>query len=104
MKLTIKERFQLCEILPRTFSLEEYATKKSILAKVRFTEKEKEDLGIVLSPLSGITWSSDHADDVFDIDLTSGEEDFLTASAGELDKNKQITDFTIDICQRLLQK
>jgi hypothetical protein len=103
MKVTIKERFQICEILPRTFSLEEYAVKGSIQKKMCFTESEISSLGITQTAL-GFVWDKKHNEDTFEIELTANEFDFLTASAGSLDKAKGITDATVDICKRLLTK
>jgi hypothetical protein len=104
MKFSIQERFQAVELLPNSYSLEEYYIKKALKSKLAFSEKEQEELGIALSPITGLTWDKSHDKDVFDIDLTEDEIDFLKACAGTLDKKKLITDLIVSFCERLLKQ
>jgi len=101
MDFTIKERIQATEILPKQYSLDEYYIKREILSKLAFSEDEQNKLGIRIS-LAGIIWNEVHNPDIFDIQLTEKEIDFLKESARTLDKNKQINDLVVSFCERLL--
>jgi hypothetical protein len=98
MKLNIKERLMMLELLPEKGALLTMTNKRNIIKKVDFSSEEIETFEIKQNE-KGITWKNEEKSK--DVDFNSEELKLLKDSVDELDKNNSITDAIFDLCVKI---
>lgn len=98
MKLNIKERLMMLELLPEKGALLTMTNKRNIIKKVDFSSEEIETFEIKQTEKS-ITWKNEEKPK--DVDFNSEELKLLKDSVDELDKNNAITDYLFDLCIKI---
>lgn len=98
MKLNIKERLMMLELLPEKGALLTMTNKRNIIKKVDFSSEEIETFEIKQNE-KGITWKNEEKPK--DVDFNSEELKLLKDSVDELDKNNSITDAIFDLCVKI---
>lgn len=98
MKLNIKERLMMLELLPEKGALLTMTNKRNIIKKVDFSSEEIETFEIKQNE-KGITWKNEEKPK--DVDFNSEELKLLKDSVDELDKNNAITDYLFDLCIKI---
>lgn len=98
MKLNIKERLMMLELLPEKGALLTMTNKRNIIKKVDFSSEEIETFEIKQTE-KGITWKNEEKPK--DVDFNSEELKLLKDSVDELDKNNAITDYLFDLCIKI---
>lgn len=98
MKLNIKERLMMLELLPEKGALLTMTNKRNIIKKVDFSSEEIETFEIKQTE-KGITWKNEEKSK--DVDFNSEELKLLKDSVDELDKNNAITDYLFDLCIKI---
>lgn len=92
MKLTVSDRLVIPSLLPNTGTYLQYALKKSVRQKTRFTEEEVERLNIRNIKEEGkIVWDFEKEGEPQEIDFSADELLFLKQSCELLD-NENLPD------------
>lgn len=99
MKLYVKERLSILQMLPENGSLSEMVDVMEIVKKVRITQEEKTK--IEYKETSGsIIWNVTK-DEGIDIEFTFEEISVLKSAVARMDKEKKINMSILDVCLRI---
>ena len=98
MKLNIKDRLMMLELLPEKGALLTMTNKRNILKKIDFSSEEIENYEIKQTE-NGINWKNEKESK--DVDFNSEELKVLKDSVDELDRNNAITDHIFDLCIKI---
>lgn len=98
MKLNIKDRIYLPQVLAKNYSLIEGQTKRQIIEKTQFTEEEVEECGF--STENGMTfWKKEKE---IEVELSHAQIAFLKKSVEALDQQSAITDEVFPLCEKIM--
>jgi hypothetical protein len=100
MKLSVKDRLFMPLLLLKNYNLIDGLTKKHIVDKIAFNEKEIEDLHFVNHEDGRVTWDAKAAIDT-EIPFTHAQVEFLKRSVKALSDQQLITDETFSLCERI---
>ena len=100
MKLTLKERILIQQILPQKGNMLEMLTIKSIVKKVEVTEEESKKFEITAKGNS-IVWNAEGKDAKFEIEFSEGELKVLKDAVVEMNDKKEITLDNLELCGKI---
>jgi len=101
MKLDIKERLHLPEILPREGNFTTLVIKSDLLDKIKITQEEIKKYNIT-SEGNVVKWDIEKAEDI-DIDFTELELKLIAESLEKLDLENKLTDYTFILYKKFKQ-
>lgn len=101
MKLSIKERILLSQILPKKGRLIEMSLANSIAKKVMMQSSEIEDYEIKDTDNGGVTWNPKKAIDI-DVEFTISEREILKGAVNKLDESGEISIDLLPLCDKIL--
>ncbi len=101
MKLFIKDRLIIAQIMPVTGSLAKIGSKKDIMTKIVIPAEEKELINFVADD-KNITWD-DKKDDGIDVAFSESELNYLQGIVNTMDSSEQINDEIYDTCKKIKQ-
>lgn len=99
MKLKIKDRIAIMDMLPQTGSLSDMVDIMEIIKKVRLSQEEKNKVEYKESKGS-ISWNI-LFDEGKEIEFTLDELNILKASVKKLDLEKKVNAANLDICLKI---
>lgn len=99
MKLTFKERLIFNALYPQKGNLSEQILVQDISKKVQFTQEEIQDANYQVKG-NLATWDDTKVKEN-EINFTGAELNFLKTRVDELDKNKEITQDILSLCQKI---
>ena len=99
MKLTIKDRIVLPEILPQQGNMIEMLVADSITKKTRFTAREVTDFKLCQKGET-LTWDENVDTDV-EIDFEQSEVNLLKEQLRKLDEEKRISNRIFGLCVKI---
>ncbi|MDR1090098.1 MAG: RNA-binding protein [Prevotella sp.] len=99
MKLYIKDRFYIPQMLPQQGKFIEFNLKRGIIAKIAITGKDKENYSIVEHPKDGkIEWDSKKdAESPLVVEFSKEELDYLKGSCESLVESAYPDDFWLTV-------
>lgn len=100
MKLTIKDRILIPEILPEYGNMVDMILVRSIQEKVKITSKDIDDYEIVSKDNGNITWNG-AKDTGTEIEFEKSEIGILKRSYQKLNDEEKICDRNFDLCLKL---
>lgn len=100
LQLTIKERVMLSDILPQQGNKLQQIVVRGILKKVEFTTDEIETFGVTFNS-QGISWNEIGKNSIFEITLNDSEISVLKESTNLLDKQSKITQFNLNLVEKI---
>lgn len=99
MKLNVRERIAMLDLLPEQGGMIDMILVRSISEKVALTAKDITDFSVKQEGNS-VTW--DQAKDTgIEIDFEESEMELLKGQVKELDENKRVTMRTFDLCMKI---
>lgn len=99
MKLYVKERLAILQMLPENGSLSEMVDVMEIVKKIRITQEERTK--IEYKETSGsIIWNISK-DEGLDVDFTFEEISVLKDAVSRMDREKKINMSILDVCLRI---
>lgn len=98
MKLNIKERLMMLELLPEKGALLTMTNKRNIIKKIDFTSKEIETFEIKQDE-KGIHWKNEAKPK--EVEFNSEEIKLLKEAVDKLDSEGAITDTLFDLCIKI---
>jgi hypothetical protein len=99
MKLYVKERLAMLQMLPENGSLSEMVDVMEIVKKIRITQEERTK--IEYKETSGsIVWNISK-DEGLDVDFTFEEISVLKDAVSRMDREKKINMSILDVCLRI---
>lgn len=99
MKLNIKDRLVIIQILPQTGSISEMVDVMEIVKKVRLSAEEKVEINYVETSNSA-SWNA-AVDQGKDIEFSLDELNILRSAVKKLDEEKQINISNLDLCLKI---
>lgn len=99
MKLFIKDRIALIQMLPKEGSLNDILYSLEILKKIRIEQPEKEELDLIDTD-RGVQWNTTK-DVGKEIDFKFEEIQLLKGIVNHLDVNKKINLANFDVCLKI---
>lgn len=99
IKLSLKERLVISELLPQQGSITEQITARAIIKKVEITSDEV-DKWEIRDIERGVVWNAAKAEDL-EYELNKTELQLLKSGVEKLDKEKKITQGNLDLCQKV---
>lgn len=99
MKLSIKDRVAILDMLPQTGSISEMVDIMEIAKKVRINQEEKDKVGF-RETQGSISWNIS-LDEGKDVDFTFEEVVILKACVTKLDTEKRVNSANLDICLKI---
>lgn len=99
MKLNVKERLAILQMLPECGSITEMVDMMEIVKKVRITSEEKDEINYKEAG-NVITW--DMSKDLgIDIEFKHDEVNILKLAVKKLDEEKRVNMSNLDICLKI---
>lgn len=99
MRLTVKDRLKISDILPREANIMTQSVVREIIAKVTITQDEQKVYGMASTP-NGWSWDSTKAQDK-DVEFSAVELGVLKAGVEKIDKENQVTLDLLDLCIKI---
>ena len=100
MKLSVKERLAVPQILPEESNLYTQMIARNVRNKAEFSPEETAEIG--LQAVGGsLSWSNDKSEDV---SFTEEELQLLKDQVEKLDKENKITNDLLDLCLKVKNK
>ncbi len=100
LKLNIKERVILSDILPQAGHKLQQIIVRSLLAKAEFTPEEIDKYGLTFSS-HGVVWNEIAKTATFEIEFSETEISILRESAILLDKEKRVTQHNLSLIEKI---
>jgi hypothetical protein len=100
LELTIKERAILPDLLPQQGNRLQQIVIRTILSKIEFSSNEISNNAMTFSP-TGIGWSKDAANKVFDFSFEASEISILKESAILADKENRVTQHNLSLIEKI---
>lgn len=100
MKLTVKDRLVIGDLLPERGSMLDMILARSITEKTRITAKDITELEIKTDARDGkefMSWNVEK-DTGIEIEFEKAEVEMLKKRVGVLDKEEGVTERTFDLC------
>lgn len=99
MKLNIKERLSILQMLPETGNIMEMVDIMEIIKKIRLSDTEKVDIDY--KEANGtISWNI-NKDSGLDVEFTHDEVSILKNSVKKLDQDKKVNISNLDMCLKI---
>jgi len=100
LKLSIKERVILSDILPQQGNKLQQIVVRSLTQKAEFKPEEIDELGLTFSH-QGVAWSEKAKTKEFEIDLQESEILILKESAILIDKESRVTQHNLSLLEKI---
>jgi len=100
LKLSIKERVILPEILPQQGSKLQQIIVRSLLAKIEFTPAEIKSFEMNFTA-KGISWNEKAHSEKFSVELSEPEVSVLKEAAAALDKEARVTQHNLSLVEKI---
>jgi hypothetical protein len=100
--LSILERLQLLDMLPKTGRLIEMELVQSIIDKVRFSATEISEYALVDTPDGHVSWDQAKARDK-DIEMEESEIKMIQGAIRNIDKEGKVTLESLPLVKKLLE-
>ena len=102
MNLTFKERLVFNALYPQKGNLSEQILVQDISKKVQFTQEEMQNANYKVEGRLA-SWDETKVKET-EISFTGAELNFLKTRVDELDKNKEITQDILSLCQKIKEE
>lgn len=100
LKLNIKERVILSDILPQAGHKLQQIIVRSLLAKAEFTPEEIDKFGMTFSH-KGVSWNEMAKSAEFEYELSDAEIIILRETAATLDKEARVTQHNLSLIEKI---
>lgn len=100
LKLTIKERVILSDILPQQGSKLQQIIVRSIVRKTEFTSEEIDEFGLTFTA-QGIGWNEKAKSAEFEFEVSESELSVLKEAASLIDKENRVTQHNLSLLEKI---
>lgn len=100
LKLSIKERVLIPDILPQAGHKLQQIIVRSLLAKAEFTPEEIDKYGLTISS-QGVAWNEIAKTATFEIEFSETEISILREAAILLDKEARVTQHNLSLIEKI---
>jgi len=103
IKLGVKERLMIAQILPREGNLIAQRIMRDIVTKTELSQDEMDKVGMEPTPDGGVKWDDEKEADFGrkQIKFTDAEAGYLKDQVKKLDQTEKITRDTFLLCERI---
>jgi len=100
LKLTIKERVILADILPQQGSKLQQIIVRGLTIKTEFKPEEIDEFGLTFSH-QGVAWNEKAKSAMFEFELSDAELSILKESASLADKEARVTQHNLSLLEKI---
>lgn len=100
LKLNIKERVMLPEVLPQSGNKLQQIIVRGLILKTEFKPAEIDKYGLTFSH-QGVAWNDKAKSAQFEYELSEAEISILKEAAGTLDKEARVTQHNLSLIEKV---